>query len=444
MRTFTVKNTPIYINEEDGNFSIYRHEVELSSPVKIQQAPNYNHSLYECMSFCLEISDVCNLRCSYCFNQGKTGKRMSIKDAERSLDLLFSEFPNAEKYFIDLSGAGEPLMNLSLIDAIAQYAKQKSDEIDREVTVTLVSNGTLLSKPVAEHLQKKSILFGVSIDGNKENHDTYRVYANGRGSFDDIVKNIKSIKHRQYVGCAITITKTVFSLLDVLKELSEIFMTLSVKPVRSGTLGLDEESCNAWLKEYEILEAYLEHGILNKDLSLIFKLLNGDDFFGKFILRSFLNIKALSRCDSGIGRIAVSTEGKFYPCPALIGSNLVLGDVESGFDSESAKKIYRSLIERKECEACPFRFACGGNSLAEDKKQNPVMCKFKKGLILLAMLLEEKTRNYPEQYTRIIDFCLEKVSRTKENADLRRYRNDRPNISFTTAKQQFDQSRPMY
>lgn len=369
---------------------------------------------------------------------------MSIKDAERSLDLLFSEFPNAEKYFIDLSGAGEPLMNLSLIDAIAQYAKQKSDEIDREVTVTLVSNGTLLSKPVAEHLQKKSILFGVSIDGNKENHDTYRVYANGRGSFDDIVKNIKSIKHRQYVGCAITITKTVFSLLDVLKELSEIFMTLSVKPVRSGTLGLDEESCNAWLKEYEILEAYLEHGILNKDLSLIFKLLNGDDFFGKFILRSFLNIKALSRCDSGIGRIAVSTEGKFYPCPALIGSNLVLGDVESGFDSESAKKIYRSLIERKECEACPFRFACGGNCLAEDKKQNPVMCKFKKGLILLAMLLEEKTRNYPEQYTRIIDFCLEKVSRTKENADLRRYRNDRPNISFTTAKQQFDQSRPMY
>ena len=396
------------------------------------------------MSFCLEISDVCNLRCSYCFNQGKTGKRMSIKDAERSLDLLFSEFPNAEKYFIDLSGVGEPLMNLSLIDAIAQYAKQKSDEIDREVTVTLVSNGTLLSKPVAEHLKKKSILFGVSIDGNKENHDTYRVYANGRGSFDDIVKNVKSIKNRQYVGCAITITKTVFPLLDVLKELSETFMTLSVKPVRSGTLGLDEESCNAWLKEYEILEAYLEQGILNKDLSLIFKLLNGDDFFGKFILRSFLNIKALSRCDSGIGRIAVSTEGKFYPCPALIGSNLLLGDVESGFDSESAKKIYRSLIERKECGSCPFRFACGGNCLAEDKKQNPVMCKFKKGLILLAMLLEEKTRNYPEQYTRIIDFCLEKISRTKENADLRRYRYDRPNISFTTAKQQFDQSRPMY
>ena len=118
--------------------------------------------------------------------------------------------------------------------------------------------------------------------------------------------------------------------------------------------------------------------------------------------------------------------------------NDCLGDLSSGFDSAIAKEIYKTFVSRKDCSQCPFRFACGGECKAEGNKPNEAMRRYNKGLILLSMRLEEDARLYPEQYDEIIHFCLEKISKTKEDSNLRMCSNEHPNLAFTATKKLFD------
>ncbi len=438
---YDILGESIYIDKRNGNFSSSYEELAEFPFSEVEPAPEYSNNLYRSITFCLEISDACNLKCSYCFNENKTGKKMSFEKAERYLNYLFKIFNKAERYFIDVSGCGEPLLNLKLINQIADYAKQKSDEIDREIVVSFVTNGTLLSEEIVRFLQKKGILFGVSLDGNEFAHDSHRKFINGVGTYSSIMRNISAINHREYLGCAVTITKEVFPLLSSLQELNRYFSTISVKPVRSKECGIDKESCLAWLKEYEKLERYLEQRVSIGDTSLLFCLLNGDDYFGKFILRSFLGIKALSRCDGATGRIGISIDGSFYPCIAMIGSNEKLGDLVNGFDFRSARRFYIKQIVRSDCERCDFRFLCGGECAVERSEHNglnDMMCNFKKGLVLLSMIFEEHCRCFGNDiYDKIINFCMEKRKRTREDPLLRKYRDSHKNLSFTQAREHF-------
>ncbi len=170
-------------------------------------------------NFSLSISDACNMRCDYCFNQGKTGRLMDVDTALSPLERLFGRFPDGEKYFIDLSGKGEPLLNQKVIDAVASFAKKKSDELRLEVLPTLVSNGLLLNKERALHLQEEGVLFGVSLDGTKEIRDAHRRNVSNIGTYERIIANVRSIPTRDYVGCALTFGVDPYPLLDILLEL---------------------------------------------------------------------------------------------------------------------------------------------------------------------------------------------------------------------------------
>lgn len=134
---------------------------------------------------------------------------------------------------------------------IAKYCQDKSDELNVEVLPTFVCNGTLLSPIVAEILQKSGILFGVSLDGDKETHDLYRKDKNGEGTYSEIIHNVLQIKNREYIGCTGTLTNRVFDLKSSVVSLSKIFKTICFKPVRGKEYGFTEESEKAWKEKYD-------------------------------------------------------------------------------------------------------------------------------------------------------------------------------------------------
>lgn len=120
---------------------------------------------YPRITFCLEISSTCNLMCKYCFNDDKKNKLMSNDDIKEILDTLFNKYKDKEKYFIDLSGDGEPLTNIDGVLFVAQYVKKKQEEIRKEINVSFVTNGTLLTKDIINKMQETGvILYGISID----------------------------------------------------------------------------------------------------------------------------------------------------------------------------------------------------------------------------------------------------------------------------------------
>ena len=208
---------------------------------------------------------------------------MRSEDAIKALKLFFDAFPNGDKYFIDLSGKGEPLLNKKCINDVSKFAVDESNKLRREVTIQLVTNGTLLNEENVKFLQERNILFGVSLDGNKLIHDLHRKTALGQPTFEIIINNVKKIKNKDYVGCACTLTNDVFDLTAAIIELSNYFKTLSFRLCRGELYSLNQESALKWQKEYETLSRFLIKEI-ELGNSKIFKcLINGDDMFGRYL-----------------------------------------------------------------------------------------------------------------------------------------------------------------
>ncbi len=366
---------------------------------------------------------------------------MEIESAITHLNLLFSLFPEGEKYFVDLSGKGEPLLALGDILRLADWCHRKQDEIGKEILVQFVCNGTLLSSLVAETLQKHGILFGVSLDGYKSTHDAHRKTKEGKPTFDWIIKNVSVIEHRDYVGCAGTITRDVFPLLETIRSLMPLFKTISFRPAR-GDMRIDSESAKRWQEEYERLAYALYEDSLEGDDSMFLTLMNGDDYFGRFLCRAFGGQIVLNRCDGGISRFSIDTNGAIYACPA---------DSEGGFPIDGdLRQAARAEFERQSfaCLDCPFKFLCGGECPIElrriGKPWKP-MCDLKQKMIVLANWLELRLAiDRPEMHERLKLFVEEKMSRYRKDPELERFMKGHTNLSFTEAKRLFDELNKRY
>lgn len=135
----------------------------------------------------------CNFNCVYCYEGGMKGALyMTDETAGRLIDFIKSNFtPDMKNINLDFYG-GEPLLSLELIKSISSEMKSFTESRGALYTFTLVTNGSLFKRTVAEDLASlglKSIK--TTIDGPPEIHNTSRPFKSGAGSFDTIIKNIK-------------------------------------------------------------------------------------------------------------------------------------------------------------------------------------------------------------------------------------------------------------
>ena len=347
----------------------------------------YEKSYAKTITMCINISPVCNLRCKYCYRLSD-GPEFSFEEIKRYIDCITAIYPKAERYIVDLSGTGEPLMRLPLLIKVAKYCQELSNKYVREFLPTLACNGTLLTKEVVEQLQEAGILFGVSLDGDKDMHDRNRVFENGQGSFDIVKNNLKNIKNNATVGVALTYSTP--ELLKAFKAVYPLAPTVSMKPVRytNGNEFNADEVCAS----YTQLVEFLLNETVNGNHNYIFSLIRGQDYFGKFLKRVVANEGFYGRCDVGICRFALAYDKKIYGCPAAAGiKECELGDLEHGID-ESKMQYMWQLIRNDECENCLARGACGGeciivsyNKFKRLDKLDPTMCKLKKHMYILAV-----------------------------------------------------------
>ncbi|MBU1144742.1 MAG: hypothetical protein KJ971_02650 [Firmicutes bacterium] len=270
--------------------------------------------------------------------QSRHDVNITIDEAKDLIDFIISEFPNAEKYIVDPTGSGEPLLRMEFILKLAKYCHSKSDEVSKEVLPMLVTNGTLLSNDNISKLQSAGYIFGISIDGYKKAHDSNRIIRKQEGTYKQIIQNIKNIKHREYLGAAMTLTNSNTDLVKAFKNLYKYFTTISIKTVRSfddGTDGINEGNIEEIKGQYTRLYKYILQKTLKGKLDYLAVLLNGDDYFGKFLLRVILNHKVSTRCEAGLGRFSLTSDKKIIACPGSIGiDEMAIGTLEEGLNQK--------------------------------------------------------------------------------------------------------------
>ena len=149
-------------------------------------------------SMVLNVTNQCNLSCHYCYEFGEDkvatpeGKKkfMDWETAKTSVDYFFDESRGRKSVHITFFG-GETLMNFPLLRQVVDYARREADRRRVSIDFSLTTNATLLTPTIIEFLAENAVGVTVSIDGAKESQDAFRVFKNGRGSYDIIEPKIK-------------------------------------------------------------------------------------------------------------------------------------------------------------------------------------------------------------------------------------------------------------
>lgn len=176
------------------------------------------------------LTDVCNLKCEYCFIKGNTPEQhqsaeiMSWDTARETIDMYFNNLRSTRFHKTIVFYGGEPLLMFPLFKQIISYVQARHGKALKKLKIglLLITNGTKINNEIAEYLAKHpEITICISLDGGKETNDQKRFYINGSGTFQDITAGIGRLHlaGRKDINISATIDEHNIDRLDELIEL---------------------------------------------------------------------------------------------------------------------------------------------------------------------------------------------------------------------------------
>ncbi len=142
---------------------------------------------------------VCNLDCTYCFFLSKEmlypGSRFRMADGllEAYLRQLIEAHAGAPEVAVAWQGGEPAMMGLDFFRRSVQLA-EACRRPGQRISYTIQTTGTLLDDDWGAFLAEHGFLVGLSIDGPREIHDTYRVNKAGKGSFGQVMAGLRVLQ----------------------------------------------------------------------------------------------------------------------------------------------------------------------------------------------------------------------------------------------------------
>ena len=324
-------------------------------------------------SMCLHICHDCNLRCKYCFADAGAyhmGRRsmLSAETGRKAIDFLIKASGNRRHLDIDFFG-GEPLMNWPVVKELVAYCEEQGPLHGKELRLTMTTNAMLLDKDKQAFINEHFKNVVLSMDGRPEIQNMMRPTAGKGGSYDIVMKNIKSFvalrgDGEYYVRGTFTGMNPAFSA-DVLHMAEAGLPQLSMEPVvaKPGAGYEIKDSDLPLIKEeYETLAVEM----LKRDRT--------PDAFNFFHFNIDLSggpclFKRLKGCGVGTEYCAVTPEGDIYPCHQFVGEKeFIMGNVHA---EPIVLKLphggeFNALIlpDKEPCQNCWARYYCSGGCAA--------------------------------------------------------------------------------
>ena len=141
---------------------------------------------------------TCNIDCTYCFFLSKEAlypndrSRMSAATLEAYIRQLL-ESHRVPEVTVAWQGGEPTLMKLEFFEhAVALVEKYRQP--GQAVKHTFQTNGLLLDDAWCTFFKQHDFLVGLSVDGPRELHDTYRLDRRGKGTFDLVMKGWRALR----------------------------------------------------------------------------------------------------------------------------------------------------------------------------------------------------------------------------------------------------------
>lgn len=362
--------------------TLIKQEKLFSSDVYEKLACNAGNAPLKAL--CMNVSDVCNMSCSYCFAgcgesrasrtpfptdaQGeiRSGGLMSLETGKAAIDFLVRSSGESKILDIDFFG-GEPLLNWDVVKELVFYAREVEKQSGKKFRFTLTTNGLLIDDDVIEFTNRHIHNVVLSLDGRPEIHDAHRKLHGGGGSYAEVAPKIKQlVEARRAKGYYIrgTFTRDNMDFVNDILHLADLgYKELSMEPVvtKPGTsFGFTLDDADELCRQYDLLAVEMQRReVVGKGFSFYHYTIDLSE--GPCIH------KRIAGCGVGTEYLAVTPSGELYPCHQFIGnSEFLMGDVWRGVVNMGLRNDFAetSIYTRDECRHCWARFYCSGGCAA--------------------------------------------------------------------------------
>ena len=328
-----------------------------------------------------QVTDACNLACTYCYQINKKTRRMSFETAKIAIDKLlsgedgFSDYINPEispAIVLDFIG-GEPFLEIDLIDKIVDYFRMRVIELSHpwedKFMISICSNGVMYRDPRVQRFLQKNfdiMSFNVTVDGTQELHDACRVFPDGSPSYHlahDAA--IDWMKKGYYMGSKITIAPGNITYLadSMLAMIKDGYKDINANCVYEEGWTIEHarelfKQCKAFTDEF-----HANYDAADYTLSLLNE-----------IHATPMPITENENWCGGTGAmLAIDPDGKLFPCLRYMESSLgdvqkplIIGDVRKGLllkpcekqCMECMNKVTRRTQSTDQCYYCPIASGC--------------------------------------------------------------------------------------
>lgn len=334
----------------------------------------------------LQVTDACNMACTYCYQHNKGNHSMSFETATTFLSMILDADERTNSYITSTKSAGvildfiggEPWLEIDLIARVSDWFVSELFRRKHPWAIkfcfNVCSNGLLHFDPRVQAYLKRHgphLGYNISIDGNKQLHDACRVDLGGNGTFDRAMAGVRDyrMQHNRDIGSKMTISPA---------NVDKVFSAVAYM-IQDG--GYTNIHLNCVYEEGWTLEhAHTLYWQLHQLTDWLVE--NGYNDSVYLSILDSIHCHPLSDSEEdnknwcgGTGlMLAVDYKGDMYPClrymESSVGSSVepyIIGTLKDGISrTEEHKKriecfqcITRRSQSTDECYNCPIAAGCG-------------------------------------------------------------------------------------
>lgn len=308
----------------------------------------------------------CNCRCWYCYEEHNAGTNMKPETVElvkKHIDLKLSS-PEMKYFHLGFFG-GEPLMGFNnVVMPLLSFSKQRCEEKGIRFDAHFTTNATLLTDKMISEMKGLDIpiSFQITLDGNREAHDSVRCTRFGKPTFDTIIKNIHKLLKKQFkVGLRVNYTN---ANIDTTSDIVDEFKDLA-------------EGEKIWLNVFfqQVWQDIIFHP------KAVYRKEKIEKFFGKHQMTVPMDAIRMTRCYADCeNKIVINFNGDIYKCTARDFTKknregVLCADGHIEFNTRYEKRM-RLKHTHKTCLECNIYPICQGGC-----SQNILENKLREGCI---------------------------------------------------------------
>ncbi len=298
----------------------------------------------------------CNFACEYCVEEGVKGQVKMDEDRCRDTVkwLINRAKKNQPESILMQFYGGEPLMNIPPIDYIASEISAYSKRNGASFSFNITTNASLLKPDLVERLVPLGLTaIRLTIDGDRDAHDSKRPFKSGKGSFDVIVENMIQVADKVKIRIGVNVDnenmESVPRMLDYLEQVGlkdkiDLIKFNPIVHIQGTSQSVRQADCapasEEWMMDNLIpltQDAYRRGFKTDNEMQPTVCSMNLD------------------------GTVAVIDPiGRIYTCPAFVGrEGFQTGDI---YHQElfSKHEEFMSMEPPDDCFRCAYMLICGG------------------------------------------------------------------------------------